>query len=79
MVPQACSSRTPAQTFQALGTKEVENGGTIPGVYQLKDWKADLCIKGCWSATVELHDDKQLTCPSTVNGLPGSRGGTIVA
>ena len=53
-------SGTPDQTFRALTTKEVEKWWTIPGVYHLKDWKADLCARGRWSVTVELHDGKQL-------------------
>jgi uncharacterized protein YndB with AHSA1/START domain len=53
-------SGTPDQVFRALTTKEVEKWWTIPGVYRLKDWKADLCAQGRWSVTVELHDGKQL-------------------
>ncbi len=53
-------SGTPDQTFRALTTNEVEKWWTIPGVYRLKDWKADLSAQGRWSVTVELHDGKQL-------------------
>jgi uncharacterized protein YndB with AHSA1/START domain len=51
---------TPDQAFRALTTNEVEKWWTIPGVYHLKDWKADLHAQGRWSVTVELHDGKQL-------------------
>jgi uncharacterized protein YndB with AHSA1/START domain len=53
-------SGTPDQAFRALTTKEIEKWWTIPGVYHLKDWKADLRAQGRWSVTVELHDGKQL-------------------
>jgi uncharacterized protein YndB with AHSA1/START domain len=53
-------SGTPDQAFRALTTNEVEQWWTIPGVYHLKDWKADLRAQGRWSVTVELHDGKQL-------------------
>jgi uncharacterized protein YndB with AHSA1/START domain len=53
-------SGTPAQTFRALTTSEVEKWWTIPGVYHLEDWKADLHVQGRWSITVELNDGKQL-------------------
>jgi uncharacterized protein YndB with AHSA1/START domain len=51
---------TPDQTFRALITNELEKWWTIPGVYHLKDWKADLRVQGRWSVTVELNDGKQL-------------------
>jgi uncharacterized protein YndB with AHSA1/START domain len=41
-------------------TSEVEKWWTIPGVYHLKDWKADMHVQGRWSVTVELNDGKQL-------------------
>src|SRR6266481_7028765 len=53
-------SGTPDQAFRALTTKEVEQWWTIPGVYHLKDWKADLHVQGRWSVTVELNDGKQV-------------------
>jgi uncharacterized protein YndB with AHSA1/START domain len=53
-------SGTPDQVFRALMTDEVERWWTIPGVYHLKDWKAELRRQGRWSVTVELHDGKQL-------------------
>src|SRR5450631_2187032 len=53
-------SGTPDQAFRALTTDEVEKWWTIPGVYHLKDWKADLHAQGRWSVTVELDDGKQL-------------------
>lgn len=51
---------TPDQVFQALTTDEVETWWTIPGVYHLKDWHADLRVQGRWSVTVELNDCKQV-------------------
>src|ERR1700676_3366966 len=53
-------SGTPEQVFLALTTNEVEKWWTFPGVYHLKDWKADLCAQGRWSVTVELQDGRQL-------------------
>jgi uncharacterized protein YndB with AHSA1/START domain len=53
-------SGTPDQVFRALMTDEVERWWTIPGVYHLKDWQADLHAQGRWIVTVELHDGKQL-------------------
>jgi uncharacterized protein YndB with AHSA1/START domain len=53
-------SGTQDQVFRALMTDEVERWWTIPGVYHLKDWQADLRAQGRWSVTVELHDGKQL-------------------
>jgi len=53
-------SGTPDQVFRALMTNEIERWWRIPGVYHLKDWRADLCVQGRWSVTVELHDGKQL-------------------
>ena len=50
---------TPDQAFRALMTSEVEKWWTIPGVYHLKDWTADLRAQGRWSVTIELHDGKQ--------------------
>jgi len=42
-------SGAPDQAFRALTTNEVERWWTIPGVYHLKDWKADLHVQGRWS------------------------------
>jgi uncharacterized protein YndB with AHSA1/START domain len=53
-------SGTPDRVLRALTTNEVEKWWTIPGVYYLKDWKADLHVQGRWSVTVELNDGKQL-------------------
>jgi uncharacterized protein YndB with AHSA1/START domain len=53
-------SGTPERTFRALITSEVEKWWRIPGVYYLKDWKADLRVQGRWSVVVELNDGKQL-------------------
>jgi uncharacterized protein YndB with AHSA1/START domain len=53
-------SGTPDQVFRALTTDEVEEWWAIPGVYHLKDWRADLRAQGRWSVTVELHDGRQL-------------------
>ena len=50
---------TPEQAFRALMTDEVERWWTIPGVYHLKDWKAELRAQGRWSVTVELPDGRQ--------------------
>lgn len=53
-------SGTPDRAFRALTTTEVEKWWTIPGVYHLKDWKADLHVQGRWSVTVALNDGKQV-------------------
>src|ERR1700681_1521961 len=53
-------SGTPDQVFKALMTNEVEKWWTIPGVYHLRDWKADLRPQGRWSVIVELNDGKRL-------------------
>jgi uncharacterized protein YndB with AHSA1/START domain len=53
-------SGTPERAFRALMSNEVERWWMIPGVYRLKNWKADLRAQGPWSVTVELHDGKQL-------------------
>jgi uncharacterized protein YndB with AHSA1/START domain len=53
-------SGTPERAFRALITSEVEKWWAIPGVYRLKDWKADLGVQGWWSVTVELNDGKRL-------------------
>ena len=53
-------SGTPDQTFQALMTNEVEKWWTFPGVYHLKDWRADLQVQGRWCVTVELNDGRQV-------------------
>jgi uncharacterized protein YndB with AHSA1/START domain len=53
-------SGTPDQAFRAITTSEVEQWWTIPEVYHLKDWKADLRPRGRWSVIVELHDGQQL-------------------
>jgi uncharacterized protein YndB with AHSA1/START domain len=42
-------SGTPDEAFRALTTSEVEQWWTIPGVYHLKDWTADLHAQGRWS------------------------------
>ena len=53
-------SGTPDQALRALTTNEVEQWWTIPGVYHLKDWNAELHIQGRWSVTVELNNGKQV-------------------
>lgn len=53
-------SGNPDQVLRALLTNEVEKWWTIPGVYHLKDWKADLHVQGRWSVTVALNDGKQI-------------------
>ena len=47
---------SPEQAFRALITHEVEEWWKFPGVYRLRDWKADLRVGGCWNVTVELND-----------------------
>jgi uncharacterized protein YndB with AHSA1/START domain len=59
IVANAEVAGTPDQAFRALMTNEVEKWWTVPSVYRLKDWKADLRTQGRWSVTVELHDSKQ--------------------
>jgi uncharacterized protein YndB with AHSA1/START domain len=58
----ACAevSGTPDQAFRALLTEDVEKWWAIPGVYCLKDWKADLRVQGRWSVTVELNGGRRL-------------------
>ena len=48
----------PARVFRALFTSEVEKWWTIPGVYWLKEWQADLKANGPWSVKVELPDGR---------------------
>lgn len=60
VIANADVSGTPERAFRALMTNEVETWWTIPGVYRLRDWKADLRTQGRWSVTVELNDGKQL-------------------
>jgi uncharacterized protein YndB with AHSA1/START domain len=50
----------PEQVFHALITNEVEKWWKMPGVYHLKDWKADLHVQGRWNVTVELSDGRQV-------------------
>lgn len=52
-------SGTPEQVFRAILTNEVEKWWTIPGVYRLRDWRAELRMQGRWSVTVELPDGRQ--------------------
>ncbi|MDP9050411.1 MAG: SRPBCC domain-containing protein, partial [Acidobacteriota bacterium] len=56
----ACAdiSGNPGQVFRALTTDEVEKWWATPGVYHLKDWKADLRAQGRWSVIVELEDGR---------------------
>ena len=51
---------TPDRALRAVLTNEVEKWWKIPGVYHLRDWKADLRVQGCWSVTVELNNGEQL-------------------
>jgi uncharacterized protein YndB with AHSA1/START domain len=37
-------------------TSEVERWWKLPGVYRLKDWRAELRPQGCWSVSVELQN-----------------------
>lgn len=50
---------TPERTFAALMTAEVERWWTLPGVYRLKDWRADLRPQGDWSVCVALCDGRR--------------------
>jgi len=50
----------PEQVFHALITNEVEKWWKMPGVYHLKDLKADLHVQGRWNVTVELSDGRQV-------------------
>ena len=60
VIANADVSGRPEQACRALMTSEVERWWTIRGVYQLKDWNADLRVRGRWSVTVELCDGKRL-------------------
>ena len=51
-------SGTPMQVYLALTTNEVEKWWKLAGVYYLKDWKADLRVRGKWSVTVEIKNGK---------------------
>ena len=46
----------PERVFAALMTSEVERWWKLPGVYRLKDWRAELRPQGNWSVCVELQD-----------------------
>src|SRR5262249_54715598 len=50
----------PDRAFRALITSEVMEWWKIPGIYYLKDWKADLRVGGPWDVTVVLADGKQV-------------------
>jgi uncharacterized protein YndB with AHSA1/START domain len=39
-------------------TSEVERWWTLPGVYRLKDWRADLRPQGAWSVCVAFCDSR---------------------
>jgi len=43
---------TPERIYKALITDEVETWWGAPGVYTIRDWKADLQIGGKWSLSV---------------------------
>jgi uncharacterized protein YndB with AHSA1/START domain len=47
---------TPERTFAAMMTSEVERWWKLPGVYRLKDWRAELRPQGCWSVCIERQD-----------------------
>jgi uncharacterized protein YndB with AHSA1/START domain len=49
---------TPERAFAALMTREVERWWTLPGVYRLKDWRADLHPQGGWSVCVARCDGR---------------------
>ena len=48
------------RAFAALLTREVERWRRRPGVYRLKDWRADLCPQGAWSVCVAFCDGRRL-------------------
>ena len=48
---------TPDQVFDALTTNEVERWWKFPGVYQQKDWTADVRVGGRWSVTTVLETE----------------------
>ena len=49
----------PERAFAALLTREVERWRRRPGVYRLKDWRADLCPQGAWSVCVAFCDGRR--------------------
>jgi uncharacterized protein YndB with AHSA1/START domain len=51
---------SPDVAFRALLTREVERWWTLPGVYHLRDWTADLRPCGRWSVTVVMRDGARL-------------------
>jgi uncharacterized protein YndB with AHSA1/START domain len=50
---------TPERAFAALMTGEIERWWKLPGVYRLKDWRADLRPQGEWSVCVALDDGRR--------------------
>ncbi len=50
----------PERAFAALMTGEVERWWTLPGVYRLQDWRADLRPQGAWSVCVVRCDGRRL-------------------
>jgi uncharacterized protein YndB with AHSA1/START domain len=50
---------TPQRAFAALMTGEVERWWKLPGVYRLKDWRADLRPQGEWSVCVAFDDGRR--------------------
>ena len=49
----------PERAFAALMTGEVERWWKLPGVFRLKDWRADLRPQGGWSVCVALDDGRR--------------------
>ena len=49
----------PERAFAALMTGEVERWWKLPGVFRLKDWRADLCPQGDWSVCVAFDDGRR--------------------
>lgn len=49
----------PERAFAALMTGEVERWWALPGVYRLKDWRADLRPEGAWSVCVAYGDGRR--------------------
>jgi len=49
----------PERAFAALMTGEVERWWKLPGVYRLKDWRADLRPLGAWSVCIAFCDGRR--------------------
>jgi uncharacterized protein YndB with AHSA1/START domain len=49
----------PERVFAALTTNGVEGWWRLPGVYRLKDWRAQLRPQGGWSVCVAFDDGRR--------------------